>query len=149
MRRWTSCLPLLAGLLPLTACMEQEFHHAADDTPGADTATGESDDDELDTQDTGEDTGTGQGQHHEDGDPDERPDTQTSPKLRTVAPRASTSRSSWVTSWPRRTACQAWAVPRIPPPMMVTRMGVETTGRERRHRNGAMWAGGTPGEQLV
>ena len=51
-----------------------------------------------------------------------RPETHTSPKLRTVAPRASTSRSRCVTWWPRRTASSAWAVPRMPPPTMVTRM---------------------------
>ena len=64
--------------------------------------------------------------------PRARPDTQTRPKLRTVAPRASASRSSWTTSWPRRTASRACVVPRMPPPTIVTRIAADPSRRARR-----------------
>ena len=51
-----------------------------------------------------------------------RPLTQTRPKFRTLAPRASASRSSWTTSKPRLRASTACMVPSTPPPTMTTRV---------------------------
>jgi hypothetical protein len=56
-----------------------------------------------------------------------RPLTQTRPKFRTLAPRASASRSSCTTSKPRRRAMTACMVPSTPPPAMTTRVVNVTT----------------------
>ena len=56
--------------------------------------------------------------------PARRPLTQTRPKFRTLAPRASGSRSRCTTENPRRRAMTACIVPSTPPPTITTRCSV-------------------------